>query len=122
MRVAEWNPQKANPEIMNASVDVLERVAEMIADSARGNVPVGKDVISSRKWVAREAGALRKSIRVVRLRNSNARNVRVYAGSYDVFYARFVEKGTVKMQARRFLEKALRTSRARAKAMLLGGG
>jgi HK97 gp10 family phage protein len=34
-------------------------------------------------------------------------NIRVYAGSKEVFYARFVEYGTAKMKARPYLRPAL---------------
>lgn len=122
MRVANWNPQKADPEIMHAAMNRLEKVGELIAGKARQLAPVGKDVSQGKgKWSAREAGALRASVRVVRLHDDTRRNIRVYAGSKKVFYARFVEYGTVKMRAKPFLRPALNSSKSEAKSILLNG-
>ena len=123
MRVSNWNPQKAEPEIIHAAMDRLEQVGELIAAKARVRCPVGIDIPAGKgKWSGRDAGALKRSIRVVRLRGDVRRNVRVYAGSKKVFYARFVEYGTKKMRARSYLRSALNASKAEAKNILLNGG
>ncbi len=122
MRVANWNPTKADPEIIHAAMERLEQVGELIAEEARRRCPVGVDVKSARKWGARVAGALRDSIRVVRLHGDPRRNIRVYAGSREVFYASFVEYGTAKMRARPFLRQAVAASKAAARSILLNGG
>jgi HK97 gp10 family phage protein len=121
MKVVNWNPQRLDPEIINACMERLVAVGELIADKARSMVPVGKDVTGKGKWSSREAGALKKSIRVVRLHGDPRRNVRVYAGSRQVYYARFVEYGTSKMRARPFLRPALNASKSEAKNILLNG-
>jgi len=122
MRVANWNPVKTDARIIHASMDRLEKVGELIAAEARARVPVGQDVkAGSGKWSGRKAGALRETIRVTRLKDDARRNIRIYAGNREVYYARFVERGTVKMQARRFLMKALNACKARAKMILLNG-
>lgn len=122
MRVANWNPAKADPLIIHASMNRLERLGEVIAQKARQRCPVGVDVPYGRgKWSGRKSGALKSSIRVVRLKGDTRRNVRVYAGSREVFYARFVEHGTVKMGAKPFLRPAVAASRGEAKSILLNG-
>jgi len=121
MRVVNWNPQKADTEIINASMERLMAVGELIASKARSMVPVGKSIAGKGKWSSREAGALKKSIRVVRLQGDPRRNVRVYAGNREVYYARFIEMGTVKMRARPFLRPALNSSKSEAKQILLNG-
>jgi len=116
MKVASWNPEPVLAEIRANTMDRLQEIAEKVADKARQNVPVGKDVPQGKgKWSKREAGALKKSIRVVRLKGDPKSNVRIYAGNREVFYARFVEYGTVKMPAKPFLRPALEAVRAMLK-------
>lgn len=108
MRVVNWNPEKANKELRAVVMDRLQKIAEKVATIARQKVPVGEDVPQGPgKWSKRESGALKKSIRVVRLYGDPKKNVRVYAGSKEVYYARFVEYGTVKMKAKPFLRPAV---------------
>ncbi len=121
-RVGFWNPKVADEQIMHAAMDRLEKVGHLIADKARQKVPIGKNVrAGAGKWSGREAGALRSSIRVVRLKGDPNLNIRVYAGSTKVFYARWVEYGTAKMKARPFLRPALNASKAEAQRILDGG-
>jgi HK97 gp10 family phage protein len=126
MRVANWNPKRGDSEIIRAAMDRLEMAANLIADRARQKCPVGKVLRprskNGKEWSEREPGALKKSIRVVRLHGDPRLNIRIYAGSHKVFYARFVEMGTSKMAARPFLRPALNGSRGEARQILLNGG
>ncbi len=120
MRVSNWNPQKYDGEIIAASMDRLERAAEVVADGARQRVPV-------------DTGTLKNSIRVTRLWGDPRRNVRIYAGhrvkggsmkkgaERGAFYAHMVEYGTVKMRARPFLRPALNASKAKIQGILRNG-
>ena len=124
MRVSKWNPKIADEEIIGNAMNRLQAAAEVVAEDARRRVPIGKSrpgTKGGKDWTAREAGALRKSIRVVRLYGDPKRNVRVYAGSRKVFYARFVEYGTVKMRAKPFLRPAFNANKSRIKSILKGG-
>lgn len=124
MRISNWNPAKADPAILAASMERLERVGHVIAAKARSLVPIGKgrpQYKTGKEYTAREAGALKASIRVVRLHGDPKRNIRVYAGSKKVYYARFVETGTVKMRAKPYLRPAVNSSKAEAKNILLNG-
>jgi HK97 gp10 family phage protein len=123
MRVSNWQPQKFDGEFFNASMDRLERAAEVIASKARARAPIGESRAqykSGKDYTSRESGALKASVRVVRLYDQKARNVRVYAGSRKVYYARFVEFGTVKMSAKPFLRPALNSSKAEIRSILEG--
>ncbi len=112
MRVASWNPKEADERLRGNVMERLQAIGEKVAQDARGRVPVGKDVPQGKgKWSKREAGALKKSIRVVRLHGDPKMNVRVYAGNREVYYARFVEYGTVKMKAKPFLRPALNAAK-----------
>jgi len=124
MRVSNWNPAAGDTQIMKASMERLQAAAEVIAQGARANVPIGKSrpkYLNGKDYTAREAGALRASIRVVRLHGDTRRNVRVYAGSKKVYYARFVEMGTYKMRARSFLRTAVNQSKGAIRSILLNG-
>jgi len=122
MRVQNWHPELASDEITKKAMNRLQKGGELIASRARQKVPIGKDVPAGKgKWSKREAGALKKSIKVVRLKDDPKLNVRIYAGSREVFYARFVEYGTVKMSARPFLRPALNESKAQVKGIMENG-
>lgn len=107
---------------MGNAMNRLAEAAKVIADAAKRLAPVGKDISQGKgKWSERKAGALRDSIRVVRLHGDPKRNVRIYAGSRAVFYARFVEYGTVKMKAKPYLRPAFRSSRGKVMEILQNG-
>jgi HK97 gp10 family phage protein len=121
-RVSNWTPQKYDGEFMAAGLDRLERAAAVVADKARQKAPTGTVTRRGGKyWMEREPGSLKKSVRVVRKKDSNIRNVRVYAGNTKVFYARMVEFGTVKTRAQSFLRPALNSSKSEIQAILKGG-
>jgi len=53
-------------------------------------------------WVGRRAGSLKSTIRKVE-KYDRAGNLRCYAGNNKVFYARFVEYGTVKTRKQPYM-------------------
>jgi len=124
MRVEGWAPEKITVEIEKRAMDRLEKAGNLIASRARALVPVGKDVPQGKgKWSKREAGALRNTIRTTRLKGDPKLNIRVYAGNRQggVFYAGFVEKGTVKMRAKPYLRPALNEIKGQIKSILENG-
>lgn len=121
MRVSNWDPRRADAAVIHASMDRLERAGEAVAARARALCPVGKDRDGGGKWGKREAGQLRDTIRVVRLQGDPRRNVRIYAGTREVFWARFVEYGTVFTAANPFLRRALNSAKAAVTSILLNG-
>lgn len=101
MRIENWAPAQITAEIEKTAMDRLEKAGEIVAERARGLVPVN-------------TGKLRDSIRVVRLKGDPKQNIRVYAGNREkngAFYAHMVEYGTVKMPAKPFLRPALNASK-----------
>lgn len=125
MRIANWNPDVITAEIEKTAMDRLQKAGELVAERARQLVPVGRDrppYKTGKDWTARKAGALKASIRVVRLKGDPKMNVRVYAGNRtDAYYARFVEYGTVKMRAKPFLRPALNESKTKIKDIVQEG-
>ena len=121
MRVAGWNPKLHDDDIMNSAMERISKIAELVAAGARQRVSIGVSrppYKTGKDYTAREAGALRDSIRVVKLFGSTKLNVRIYAGSHKVYYARFVEMGTSKMRARPFMRPALSAAKVEAKNIL----
>jgi HK97 gp10 family phage protein len=121
MRVSNWNPQKFDVEFIRAGMDRLSKAAELIAGSARARCPVGtvsRGKGTGKRWTERIPGSLKKSIRVVRLKDSDARNVRVYAGNYEVYYAGMVEYGTAKSRPQPFLRPALNGNKENIRTVL----
>jgi len=130
MRVSNWNPQQYDREFMDAGMDRLRKAAEVIADDARRNCPVGtvsypiykSGPYAGKSWTARDAGALKKTIRVTEKKEefgheiARIRNIRVYAGNYNVYYARIVEYA-----GKRFLRPALNKSKSVIRNILENG-
>lgn len=105
MRIENWNPNAMDETFENVAIERLVEAAEVVADAARRNCPVGtvsrpiykRGPYAGQAWTARDAGQLKRSIRVVRKKTksgiafSKKRDVRVYAGHYLAYYARIVE-------------------------------
>jgi len=127
MRVEGWNPEKYDLEFENVAMDLLVEAAEAVADAARARCPVGtvsrpiykRGPYAGKPWTARDAGALKKTIRVRQKHSKSGKplkrksNVRVYAGNYLVYYASIVEHA-----GRAFLRPAILNSHAKIKQIL----
>lgn len=77
-------------------------------------------------WTEREAGAMRRTIRVVEKNGENGlvgRDVRVYVGNYKTWYAVQMEygRGGWKGGARPFLRPAMQSSKSKVQAILESG-
>jgi hypothetical protein len=107
MRVENWNPNAFDQEFEDVAVERLVLAAEVVKSNARLLCPVGTvsrpiyktGPYAGKEWTSRDAGQLKKSIRVVLKKSKSGkpltkiRNVRVYAGHYLAYYARIVEFG-----------------------------
>jgi len=127
MRVEYWNPNAMDETFENVAVERLVDGAEVVAAAARRLCPVGTEsrpiyktgLYAGKEWTSRDAGRLKKSIRVVRQKNksgtafSKKRNVRVYAGHYLAYYAKIVE-----FNGRAFMRPALTASLAGLKEII----
>ena len=126
MRVEAWNPNSMDQEFENVAIERLVEAAEVVASNARRKCPVGtvsrpiykRGPYAGQVWTARDAGQLKRSIRVVRKKTksgkafSKRRDVRVYAGHYLAYYARIVE------YSRPFLRPGLYASTAEIKSIV----
>lgn len=130
MRVSNWNPQKYDAEFAEASMARLRKAAEVIADEARRRCPEGtvsrpiyvSGANAGQPWTARDAGQLKRSIRVVEKNDQHGaalaegRNIRVYAGHYLAYYAKIVEYA-----GKKFLRPALAASKNEVRRILENG-
>ncbi|MBU0906546.1 MAG: HK97 gp10 family phage protein [Nanoarchaeota archaeon] len=105
MRVENWNPSTADQSFEKVAVERLEEAAGVVARAVRRRCPVGtvsrpmyrSGPYAGQEWTARDAGQLKKSVRVVRKKTksgkafSKKRNVRIYAGTKNAYYASIVE-------------------------------
>jgi HK97 gp10 family phage protein len=73
-----------------------------------------------KRWKGRFPGQLQSTIR--RTNKAGASTIRVYAGNFKVYYARFVEKGTVKMRKKPFLRPAFDGKKRQALKRVQGIG
>lgn len=126
MRVEAWNPNAMDETFEHVAVERLLEAAEHVADEARARCPVGtvsrpmyqRGPYAGQVWTARDAGQLKKSIRVVQKKTktgkplSRRRDVRVYAGHFLAYYARIVEF------TRPFMRNALNASIAQIRAIV----
>lgn len=105
MRLENFNPNKFDATFEKVAVERLVDAAKVVKAAARRRCPVGvtsrpmylSGPYAGQPWTARDAGQLKKSIRVVRKKTksgkafSKKRNVRIYAGHTLAYYATIVE-------------------------------
>lgn len=125
MAFVKWNTATFEDEIARATIDGLEAIANKIRDDAKTILkqkisasktpkitrPVYKrGVYAGQAWTAREPYALVDTIRVVKKRDSNERNVWIMAGNKVVWWAIQTEygRGGWKGGAKPFLRPALK--------------
>ncbi len=138
VRVSNWNVQKWDGELINASMGRLTKSAEVIKKNAVTILrsKIGKGATSGirhgpyktgqyagQPWTAREPGSLEKTLRVVEKHKEGAvtavfgktRNVRVYAGNRIVYWAKIFEF------YQPYLRPAVNKSKARIREILRNG-
>jgi len=108
-RIDFWDVKPLNKEIMKNGMKRLKKAGEVVAKKARSKCPVGTlsrpmyktGRYAGQFWTARDAGALKKSIRVVEKHGAEVGGyisikagqleIRIYAGTAKVYYAQIVE-------------------------------
>lgn len=121
---AKWNPiGPITAAIEKKAMDRLETAAGYVMGMARSLVPVGKDKYKHGELYSR-AGALKRTIRVVRQKGDPNRNIRVYAGKKDIVdYAAAIEYGAPhrNIKAQPYLRPALKAMSKRIVNILENG-
>lgn len=131
-RIAFWDVKPLNREIMRNGMKRLRKAGEVVKRKARSSPVVNRSTISrpmyetgryaGQFWTARDAGALKKTIRVVVKREgeyagyitikAGQLEVRIYAGTAKVYYAQIVEFYTP------FMRPALEASKSQIKSIM----
>lgn len=122
MRV-DFKPEgQINAAVEKLYMDRLETAAGYVAGYARSNCPVGEDKYSRGMLIHRK-GALRRTIRVVRLEGDPKLNIFIIAGKAGIVdYAASVEYGGVHNKpAQPFLRPAPRAMKSRIMSIMNGG-
>lgn len=122
-RIAFWNAKPLNKEVMKNGMKRLKKAAEVVKTKARSKCPVGtisrpmytRGRYAGQFWTARDAGALKKSIRVVEKHGSERLNIRIYSGTAKVYYAQIVEFYTP------FMRPALNDSKSQILSIMQNG-
>ncbi len=131
MRVENWNAKEVFAQIGALAEENANIVMDEVVADAKARCPVGKIVrvgkwsgqrlisftpktgrnkgkpvsfTAEKVWLGRQPGDLRATIRRVNKKGSG--NIRVYAGSYKIFWAHLVERGSVHWPAHAFLRPA----------------
>lgn len=146
MRVASWRGPEVFQNIYDHALDNANAFMDDVVAAAKTACPVGDKTIpggwssaqvqftpktgrnkgklvsfgTQKRWKGRYPGQLRDTIRRVNARHRPG-NIRVYAGSHKVYYAHFVERGTVKMAKKPFLRPAFNQLRGNAVSAIKHG-
>ena len=126
MRFENWNPNAMDQSFENVAISRIVQGAEVVANAARRRCPVGTisrpmyqtGPYAGQPYTARDAGQLKKSIRVTQKKSKTGRplktkrNVRIYIGNYLAYYASIVE------HSRPFLRPSFNGSLATLKSII----
>lgn len=123
MRIENWHSREIFKAIENRALDNANAVMDDVVEQAKALCPPpGKTKIyrppgwskahveftpksgsdagklvsfdTDKRWVGREPGNLKDTIRRVNRRDNLAGTIRVYAGNFKIYWARYVEMGT----------------------------
>jgi len=140
MKISKWNANKVFGDIYKQALENGNALMDMVVRDAKagcrvgtitregkwsGNVSVsftpgkgrnkGRLVeFRAKRWMGREPGNLRDSIRRVNLHDNVSGNIRVYAGNTKIYWAFMVERGTSKTAAQPFLRPTFLSARRKA--------
>ena len=124
-KISFWDPKPLKQEVMRNGMKRLEKAGEVVKRKARSNPVISRSTVTrpmyktgryaGQFWTARDAGALKKSVRVVKKHGSEKLNIRIYAGTAKAFYAQIVEFYTP------FLRPGLNKSKARILSIMQNG-
>lgn len=146
MRVANWRPKEVGDQIFGQAEENANGVMDEVVEEAKARCPIGEirragkwsgqrfvsftpgtgrnkgirvGFTAKRVWLGREPGDLRNSIR--RVNKAGSGNVRVYAGTFKIFWAHMVERGSVHWPAHPFLRPALGAIKSRILSRIKNG-
>lgn len=140
MRISKWNGNKVFGDIYVQAMKNGNELMDHVVTAAKARCPVsqitregkwsGEVTVSftsgtgrnkgrtvefrAKRWMGREPGDLRDTIRRVNLHDKTSGNVRVYAGNTKIYWAFMVERGTSKTAAHPFLKPPFLSAKRKA--------
>lgn len=137
MKISKWNGNKVFGDIYKHALQNGNEFMDMVVKDAKARCPVGtitregkwsgasvsftpktgrnkgKPVqFAGKRWMGREPGNLRDTIRRTNIKDSGS--IRVYAGNFKIYWAFMVERGTSKTAAHPFLRPTFMAAKGRA--------
>jgi hypothetical protein len=124
MPIMFWNPTLAEEHIMRNAAERLDRVGLMMADEVRKKTPVGtisrpiytRGKYADKYWTSRDAGALKKTVRVTKQGDGRYHNIWIMCGNTKAYYGKIIEHD------KPFFRPAINKAKNRARIILSGGG
>ena len=140
MKISKWNANKVFGDIYKQAMKNGNELMDQVVVAAKAKCRVGTITregkwsgevtvsftprtgrnkgrpveFRAKRWMGREPGDLRDTIRRVNLRDSVSGNIRVYAGNTKIYWAFMVERGTSKTAAHPFLKPAFLSAKRKA--------
>jgi hypothetical protein len=145
-RIANWRASEVMEQIGKAAEENANGVMDEVVEAAKARCPVGEIVrpgkwsgsravafnpktgknrgqrvsfVAQKVWMGRQPGDLRDTIR--RVNKPGSGNIRVYAGSFKIFWAHMVERGSVHWPAHPFLRPAFQAIKKNIVARIKNG-
>ena len=131
MPIMFWNPTLAEEPIMRNAAARLELAAKEMAKELKANTPEGtvsrpmytRGANAGKWWTARDAGALKGSVRVTMQGDGRYRNAWIMCGNKKAYYGKIVEFGANGNDSHKgFFRKSINRAKPKAKRILMGGG
>ena len=136
-RVVNWRAKEVFSQVAEIAISEANAVMDDVVSEAKAHCPVDQTTVrpgrwsdqqtvsfspktgknkgnkitfQAKRWLGREPGDLKRTIRKVTKRERPG-NLRVYAGNAKIYWAFMVERGTVKTPAQPFLRPAFQTAK-----------
>ena len=146
MRVEGWKGKKVFDDICEIALKNANDLMDDVVANAKARCPVGTitregkwasgnvsftpktgrnrgrlvEFHTERRWMGREPEDLRNTIRRVEHRKRRG-NIRVYAGTFKIYWAHMVEFGTSRMAAKPFLRPPFHAAKTMAAQYIKNG-
>jgi len=140
MRISKWNGNKVFGDIYAKATQNGNELMDQVVVAAKAKCPVSQITregkwshgvtvsftprtgrnkgmpveFRAKRWMGREPGDLRDTIRRVNLHGRVSGNIRVYAGNTKIYWAFMVERGTSKTAAQPFLKPPFLSAKRKA--------
>jgi hypothetical protein len=132
-RVTYWNPELAKEIVTGQAMIRLRKAGNILKDQIKSNLtaaiknpnysrpPYKTGPHAGKWWTARDAGELRKSVRVVEDFEGVHDNILIICGNSKAYWAAMYEFATSPKRGKKFFRPALSSSRSKMKAVLENG-